>query len=321
MARDRITSTNQVPPLQFKSSFEQWVEKNLGDPNNIPAIRIGSYGLQNSDQVRQFLLTPAGKSVISNISIQLAEKSLLEANLKLNAQEHELFMRRLMAAIFLAYLSDEEANAEKVRREIFELNSQILIEIQHKNTSSSSSKLHDSLLDGWEMSEGYQQALSDLQENIIEREHYEYKLAAHSHLKDLMELKHALFTTALDMFDESDSYLQLVDDFSLDDLETRVAFYEKDVKWLNSKIKDLESKEKQNPTYEKELEDSKLKLSVLHDLIDIKKGQKHYTDAKGNPVGSIREANLILDAGQKVVHENGVHYILADHKPQYFPVR
>jgi hypothetical protein len=370
MARELLKSTKRPPPLQFKSSFQEWLEKSLQDPEAIPAIKIGTTGFQNAEVLRQFMLSKVGQVFINENRRQFDEKLFIQNQLKIDAIELELFKQIILGALLRAYMNGEEAKAERIRRYAIELNYQILSENQAAVSSKHTQKLDDAPTGPAEGLMSTLQILDGIQKNIEERERLEKKLALAQHQQQLMLAKHDQFIQGMAIFDTQDGHLDGLEVFAQKDLDRRIQWYIKDNKWITDKLQDgmgekiyvdangnpvtalkkaelvlskghkvvvedgvgyilKENQELDKLTehgkkaaknsyrevqqYTKQLKLNELKLEVLRDLSDIQNGDKFYVDAEGNPVHppkDIKQAELVLSKGQKVVVKDGTGYLL-----------
>ncbi|KTD83019.1 hypothetical protein [Legionella waltersii] len=370
MARELHKSTKRPPHLQFKSTFQEWLEKNLQDPGAIPAIKIGTTGFQNAEVLRQFMLSNVGQVFLNENRRQFDEKLFIQNQLKIDAIESELFKQIILGALLRAYMNGEDAKAEKIRRYAIELNHQILSENQAVISANHTPKPDDAPRGPSEGLMSTLQILEGIQNNIEEREKLEQKLALAQHQQQLMLAKHDQFNQAMAIFDTQDGHLDGLDVFATRDLDRRVQWYTKDSKWITDRLQDgvseklyvdangktvtdlkkaelvlskgkkvvvndgvgyilKDSQELDDLTehekkaaknsyrevqqYTRQLKLNELKLEVLRDLIDVLNGDKFYVDAEGKPVQppkDIKQAELVLAKGQKVVVKDGKGYLL-----------
>lgn len=179
MPTTKKESQPNEPVKPFKTSFEKWIESSLLDPqakeDRGSTINLGREGLKNASQVKKFLLSPAGKDVIAELGAQMALQRNINLQNQQDRMEHELFKRRLMAALFLWYLSKKSHAAEKVKEIIREYNEKAIKNAEKASKPSQQSTSSTSQADKeiQKMLDEYEQAIKRAQENIKKGEELE----------------------------------------------------------------------------------------------------------------------------------------------------
>lgn len=179
MPTTKKESQPNEPAKPFKTSFEKWIESSLLDPqakeDKGSTINLGREGLKNASQVKKFLLSPAGKDVIAELGAQMALQRNINLQNQQDRMEHELFKRRLMAALFLWYLSKKSHAAEKVKEIIREYNEKAIKNAEKASKPSQQSTSSTSQADKeiQKMLDEYEQAIKRAQENIKKGEELE----------------------------------------------------------------------------------------------------------------------------------------------------
>lgn len=179
MPTTKKESQPNEPAKPFKTSFEKWIESSLLDPqakeDKGSTINLGREGLKNASQVKKFLLSPAGKDVIAELGAQMALQRNINLQNQQDRMEHELFKHRLMAALFLWYLSKKSHAAEKVKEIIREYNEKAIKNAEKASKPSQQSTSSTSQADKeiQKMLDEYEQAIKRAQENIKKGEELE----------------------------------------------------------------------------------------------------------------------------------------------------
>lgn len=179
MPTSKKESKPNEPVKPFKTSFEKWIESSLLDPqakeDSGSTINLGREGLKNASQVKKFLLSPAGKDVMAELGAQMALQRNINLQNQQDRMEHELFKRRLMAALFLWYLSKKSHAAEKVKETIREYNEKAIknAEKASKSTQQSTSSTSQADKEFQKMLDEYEQAIKRAQEHIKKGEELE----------------------------------------------------------------------------------------------------------------------------------------------------
>lgn len=179
MPTTKKESQPNEPVKPFKTSFEKWIESSLLDPqakeDRGSTINLGREGLKNASQVKKFLLSPAGKDVIAELGAQMALQRNINLQNQQDRMEHELFKRRLMAALFLWYLSKKSHAAEKAKEIIREYNEKAIKNAEKASKPSPQSTSSTSQADKeiQKMLDEYEQVIKRAQENIKKGEELE----------------------------------------------------------------------------------------------------------------------------------------------------
>ncbi|KGP64176.1 LidA [Legionella norrlandica] len=309
--KKEIKDKESVKP--FKTSFEKWIESSLLDPqakeDSGSTINLGREGLKNSFQVKKFLMSPAGIEVVNEIShhIVLEKNILLQHQEKI--QEHELFMRRLKAALFLWYLSEKSEAAEKVKEIIHDQNEKAIKDAGKTSTPSStqpSSTQQNEALQS--MLREYDDLIKRAQENAAKREDLEKNLNKLERQGKEIEDKYDLYEQEAST-EELDSFLVDTEDLSLDEIEERMEFFSRDGDKLMQLMSKHQGDEQMTQSLQREHDGIKMKLAALQVMRDVHKGEKSFVNEKGEPA-SLKDAKLIINKNQEVIGHNGQFYLV-----------
>lgn len=313
MPTTKKESQPNEPAKPFKASFEKWIESSLLDPqakeDKGSTINLGREGLKNASQVKKFLLSPAGKDVIAELGAQMALQRNINLQNQQDRMEHELFKRRLMAALFLWYLSKKSHAAEKVKEIIREYNEKAIKNAEKASKPSQQSTPSTSQADKeiQKMLDEYEQAIKRAQENIKKGEELEKKLDKLERQGKDLEDKYKTYEENLEGFEK---LLTDSEELSLSEINEKMKAFSKDSEKLTQLMEKHKGDEKTVQSLQREHHDIKAKLANLQVLHDAHTGKKSYVNEKGNPVSSLKDAHLAINKDQEVVEHKGQFYLL-----------
>ncbi|HAT9716268.1 TPA: Dot/Icm T4SS effector LidA [Legionella pneumophila subsp. pneumophila] len=313
MPTTKKESQPNEPVKPFKTSFEKWIESSLLDPqakeDRGSTINLGREGLKNASQVKKFLLSPAGKDVIAELGAQMALQRNINLQNQQDRMEHELFKRRLMAALFLWYLSKKSHAAEKAKEIIREYNEKAIKNAEKASKPSPQSTSSTSQADKeiQKMLDEYEQVIKRAQENIKKGEELEKKLDKLERQGKDLEDKYKTYEENLEGFEK---LLTDSEELSLSEINEKMETFSKDSEKLTQLMEKHKGDEKTVQSLQREHHDIKAKLANLQVLHDAHTGKKSYVNEKGNPVSSLKDAHLAINKDQEVVEHEGQFYLL-----------
>lgn len=297
------------PDKPFKTSFEKWIESSLFDQQakeDGSTINLGLEGLTNAHKVKKFLLSPAGKEVVAEIGAQLALKRDIDIQQQQERQEHELFKRRLMAALLSWYLSKKSDAAQKVKELIHQQNEKAIKDAGKTSTPTSQSTSQPNK-DFQKMLDDYDKAIRRAQENIAKGEELERKLDKLERQGQDIEEKYNIYDESLNEFD---SLLTDSETLLPSEIEERMDFLTKDSDKLMQLMDKHKDDEKTVQSLKNEHHGLTLKLANLRVLHEAHSGTRSFVNDKGEPVNSLKEAQLIINNNQEVVQDSNGFYLI-----------
>lgn len=297
------------PDKPFKTSFEKWIESSLFDPQakeDGSTINLGREGLKNAFQVKKFLLSPAGKEVVAEIGAQLALKRDIDIQQQQERQEHELFKRRLMAALLSWYLSKKSDAAQKVKELIHQQNEKAIKNAGKTSTPTSQSTSQPNK-DFQKMLDDYDKAIRRAQENIAKGEELERKLDKLERQEQDIEDKYQIYEDSLGEFE---SLLVNSEELLPSEIQERMDFLTKDSDKLMQLMDKHKDDEKSVQSLKSEHHGVALKLANLRVLHEAHSGTRSFVNDKGEPVNSLKEAQLIINNNQEVVQDSNGFYLI-----------
>ncbi|HIG0327668.1 TPA: LidA [Legionella pneumophila] len=313
MPTSKKESKPNEPVKPFKTSFEKWIESSLLDPqakeDSGSTVNLGREGLKNASQVKKFLLSPAGKDVMAELGAQMALQRNINLQNQQDRMEHELFKRRLMAALFLWYLSKKSHAAEKVKETIREYNEKAIknAEKASKSTQQSTSSTSQANKEFQKLLDEYEQAIKRAQEHVKKGEELEKKLDKLERQGKDLEDKYKTYEENLESFDK---LLTDSEELSLSEIKEKMEAFNKDSEKLTQLMEKHKGDEKTVQSLMREHQDIKAKMANLQVLHDAHTGEKSYVNEKGNPVNSLKDAHLAINKNQEVVEHEGQFYLI-----------
>lgn len=295
----------------------------IKDPSK-DSINLGVFGFRNPDDLKKFLLTPAGETVKTEISTQIAQNEAIQEREKAAQLEQLAMDHRLKAALFL-WLLEKESHAKGLLHELIEeQNDRVLGRGLHaKEPALLQAKTNEDLK---QSASHYDQVLSAYQGDLTELSAKEKALDnEYSRIveqKTMLQTKHKVYTDSMKDFEKSSDKYEEMDKQQL----------EKEIKSLEQSI-ELQSDEiskilanKEIPDEEKEAtvrsllhkqNATNLQLASLYDLRDIQDKKKFFLNAEGMPTNTdgtavkAKDAAFIVgDQNDRIVEKNGKHYLL-----------
>lgn len=294
-------------PAQHSTSFEEKLEDLIQDkislhapePESSTSIDISHFGFQRPDDLRKFLLTPAGETVKHDIAEKIAEDQAMEQERLFQAHEQLLIQERRRVLLYL-WLMDKEANANSVRNELIELKQREKA-IQNKTKALEAASAETSALST--IVQEYTQQIEDLDtrhQDLSERIH---KLEAEG---ELIEDKHVVYKNRLDDFDKVANEYEKSIEKAQDRITALQAQADKIVDDMNKIDDEKLVHQKMN-----ELNAINLEIASLNDIVSKQKTEKRFVGENGEDVDGFDKATFILANDQSIIKdENGQYYLV-----------
>lgn len=331
MSIDRTLTEYKSPPTMARNpEAEQWLDNALQsqplhfkkhsevdlDPNS--PINLSRFGFRNPNDIKIFLLSPAGDTVKGELSAQIALDEAIEEQQKFEQREHAGFIHRLKAYLLLWLIEKKGHAAEQLRELIEEQNnkainqSKLAAQTSAPTTSRAAPK-----------SQGLQQTLNDYNSAIKEHE-TQYKRVSEEESsltesfeklhrqKVALENKHAVYMEKLDKFDAE---LEQHEQLNVDELDAKIQAIETEIHAQSEKIMDLLASDTPGSEEEaRKLLDQQnalnLELASLKDLHAQQNEKKVFYDADGDTTPSAKNAAFVVNSNQKIIKKDGTYYLL-----------
>ncbi|KTD59323.1 coiled coil protein [Legionella santicrucis] len=276
------------------------------DPNP-SSIDLSKYGLKNPEDIKIFLLTPAGETVIHEIGTEISLERSREEELQFEIQQQIMEQERIRAFLF-HWLLEEKAEAQKIKEEIImEQQEKVLNKDEHSPSSpppKPKSDFNTTL-------KGYDTSIDQLsKEQRILSERIE-KLEKE---QQLLGEKYDDYEKSLDEFYES-SHIYTTG--TEEQINEEIAKLNKEKDDLTETINATDNQQEKRPL-EHKLKKCDHKIRNLEDIRSVLKGEKRFADAdgrfedeNGNPI-TFKNAAFVLSKNQRVEKENNKCYLLEE---------
>ncbi|MDR3443061.1 MAG: hypothetical protein P4L65_08595 [Legionella sp.] len=256
MTQDKTVSPTSVAttPRTFERTpeLEQWLDAAIqakvdeggltfGDPQNNPeqtnaqkedpnpSINLGRFGFKNPNDLKAFLLTPAGDTVKADIGAQIELDETIKKQQEFYSREEEETKHRLKAMLFL-YLIEKESHAAKQLQELVTEQNEKAIK-----QSAPDPKVAQKALAEQKADPGLQQTLANYETAIKSHKEQHQNLVQEE--KKLIEQSEKLEKQTTQMNSKYKTYND-----SLEEIDKSAADYEKlSNKELDSEIQKLET--------------------------------------------------------------------------------
>lgn len=261
-------------------------------------IDLSRFGLQNPDDLRVFLLSPAGETVTHEIGAELAHERAIEEERQLQIQEEIITHERRRGLLF-HWLLAEEAEAQKAQAELIQEQEKILNDeknFQKKAAPPESTKTDDEIYDKYsEAIEAYQKAEEDLEKRVKRLETERERISE----------KHSVYQKSFDEFDNESSYLE---NLSVDKLEVEKDKLQKEADAIADEMAQTGDEKKLNQLVDK-LNTIGFKIANVNDLIDTKKDKK-FINENGEEVSTYKKAAFVVPKDKTVLKDGGEYYLV-----------
>ena len=311
-------------PVQSTLS-EEWLDKALADnadvfkfttpsPNDpISTINLSMFGLHNANDVKAFLLSPAGDTVKHEISTHVAmEQSLLES-IKFDLMQEEL-RRQQLKALLSKWLHDKSKDsAHKIRGLIEEQNEHVLKQIKNNAEERQKSATAEAKRSADPLVASYERAIKscrDEQNALIKEEKSLSDLLRNLRQEKAdMEAKHAAYTKSLRAFERE---IEKHEKSSDKELEKSIEKLEQQLQKQTDKIAKALEKGDEKTAHKllKEQNALSLQAAILDDIKAVREGKKMFYNAEGKPVGSLKEATYVVSNKDQLIIEGDKKYLL-----------
>ena len=296
------------------------------NPNS--PINISLFGFKNPNDLKVFLLSPAGEAKLGEMGAKLAEEKANEDQRLFELQEAEK-MRSLIKIHLLLWLMEKDAHAENVLREQIDLFNQRSI-AQSKPDAAKPQKSESTP----KASPGLQQALASYDEAIRQHQDEHSKLqtnetALNKRMENLVQqqqaltIKYDVYNTSLEEFakssDEHDAMTSTDLDKLIQDMELELDKQTDEIFALLDTGKPADEEAARQLLHEQNA--LNMRVAVLKDLLSAKSGDKVYfdidgekiptqKDADGNDIPSQKGAAFIVGKDQQIVMRDNEYYLL-----------
>lgn len=277
------------------------------DPNP-STIDLSYFGLHNPEDIKIFLLSPAGETVTHEIGAELALERAIEEERQLQIQE-EITMQERRRGFLFHWLLAEEAEAQKAQDELIQMqqdkilkNDQVLPKSPPPAPKSGTK----------EAIKNYTEAIEKLQQDIKTLEQREEKLKTE---RIMLTEKYGTYNKGLEEFNapqfEAQSEKQIIQ---------QIEELQKEADLISDKMMQPGLKDEDIYRLGNELNTVGLKITSLEDILAAKRQNKDpekvYADINGNVIDSAgnaitkENAAFVLSKDQKIEKDKDGNYYL-----------
>ncbi|MGM9451813.1 coiled coil protein [Legionella bozemanae] len=285
--------------------------KDGADPNPT-TIDLSHFGLHNPEDIKIFLLSPAGETVTHEIGAELALERAIEEERQLQIQE-EITMEERRRGFIFHWLLSEEAEAQKAQNELIEMQQEKILKNnepapQKKTTREVNKALEDTL-------EGYDSSIKEFQEQQkklkAEEETLTQELDKLKNESKAIDAKHKVYSNVLKAYDKSAPTFEKNPEM----LDREIQSLERQIDRMTQHVFDELDKGNDEEARKILNEQNALNLQ-LASLKDIKSkvgNEKVFLDADLNSDGVTYDKALFAlpkEQAQRLVKHNGEYYLL-----------
>ncbi len=213
------------------------------EPNS--PINISRFGFRNPDDLKTFLLSPAGETVKGEIAERLAEEEAIKERQQREQQEHMSMLTRLKALLLLWIAEEDSEAASDLRELIEEQNTKAINQSkqaanpQTQDAGKADKQLQETLARYNDVIKDYQNQQEQLQQ---EEQTLQEQLTEYKERRQALNDKEALFNQHMDAFEQETVTLN-ENLTKLQDMESKIEEYQNQIKQKTEEIEKLSSSE------------------------------------------------------------------------------
>ncbi|MCW8407910.1 coiled coil protein [Legionella sp. PATHC035] len=301
MTLSKQSLSEVLTPIEYKALDNKLAEsiktKIDDDPNS--SINLSLFGLQDSDSLRRFLLTPAGETTTERLVTEKENERAIEEWQQQQLQE-QIRMEEQRRAFFHFLMEEDEAEAKKAQNELIAMQQEKTMKdeqkAQQKATPPEPNKATQEAI------KGYDNTIKQLEEDRKALENRSKKLAQE---KNLIENKYDAMEKSLDDAPKFEEQSEAEIRAEIEKLQERA-------NEIADEMMDPKLKLTDEQVYAKghQLNAIESKIANLNDIIATKKeGGKQFVDAQGKPA-SMKDAAFVIPRNKEIVKDKNGNYFL-----------
>ncbi|KTD72920.1 hypothetical protein [Legionella tucsonensis] len=281
--------------------------KDGGDPNP-STIDLSHFGLHNPEDIKIFLLSPAGETLTHEIGAELALDRAIEEERQLQIQE-EITMQERRRGLLFHWLLEEEAEAQKAQNELIQMQEDKILKNDQVSPKSPPLEPKSGTK---EAIKNYTEAIEKLQQDIKTLEQREEKLKTE---RAMLTEKHGTYNKGLEEFNAAQFEAQ-----SEKQITEQIEELQKEADLISDKMMQPGLKDEDIYRLGNELNTVGLKIASLEDILAAKRQNKDpekvYADINGNVKDSAgkditkEDAAFVLSKDQKIEKDKDGNYYL-----------
>ncbi|RUR27980.1 hypothetical protein [Legionella qingyii] len=285
--------------------------ENQADPNP-STIDLSQFGLHNPEDIKIFLLSPAGETVTHEIGTELALERAIEEERQLQIQE-EITMQERRRGFLFHWLLAEEAEAKKAQNELIEMQQEKMLKPNQPTAQKKTTpETNDALKDTLEHYDSSIRSFQKQQENLkAEEQALTHELSMLEDESIAIDEKHKTYNNVLNAYDKSAPTFENDPEM----LDREISSLERQIDRMTQSVFDELDKgnEKEARKILNQQNALNLQLASLKDIKSKVGNEKVFFDAELNSEGITYDKALFAlpkDQAQGLVKHDGKYFLL-----------
>ncbi|WP_392536839.1 coiled coil protein [Legionella sp. 227] len=293
--------SEELTPVEYQALDQKlasaYKAKIEDDPNS--SINLSLFGLQDSDSLRRFLLTPAGETTTERLVTEKELQRDIEEWQQQQLQE-EIRMAEQRRAFFHFLMEEDEAEAKKAQNELIAMQQEKIMKDEQKAQQKAAPP---------EPNKATQEAIKGYNETIKQLEEDRKKLENRS---NQLKQDRKLIESKYDAMEKSLDDAPKFEEKSETEIRAEIEKLQKEANQIADDMMDPKLKLTDEQVYAKghQLNAIESKIANLNDIIATKKeGGKQFVDAQGKP-SSMKDAAFVIPRNKEIVKDKDGNYFL-----------
>ena len=272
-----------------------------------PTINLGRFGLKTPEDVKKFLHSPAGEAVIGEIGAELALEKAIEEERQFEQQQQRLLMSRLQALLFLWFLDKKAHASDKIKEIVMQQNEQAIERAKTPAPETKSTAIAESIKSVDTTLANYSTAIKNIEakEKALDKKMEQLEVE-----QVLMEEKYNIFEYNMNMFEQS---LDENPNLSPEEIQQKLGVLDAQIIEKEDEIQKLIEMDRDDEAHALRavMQGLYSQVAGFNDMLAVHQNEKYYVNADGDTVSSPKDAELTLNANQKLVKdENGQLHLI-----------
>lgn len=317
-----LTSKNGQEVELTSSKLEAWFtsvevskqneEEQSDSDESLSSMLLSRYGLKNSIEVIHFLRSPAGESILTMISEQLAEIASIQEYQRAEMLDAQRRYDRMLAFLLLALIHKHDAKAKSLNEHIQQQIDKLLKKKPEAEKSvAAANKILEKQYASLEESAKSLENMLGIKTNEIDALHQE-RLALH-HESLLIDERHFILHDSISGLDNDADLIMLNPEIAPNHLVNRMQALNAEFHENSREISKLEA-ENRGPEARRLLHRNhglRLYIDGLDDMHAVHRKEKILYTADGEETDSYKKAKYILTPDLKFVKDGaGLRYLI-----------
>ncbi|RUR17228.1 hypothetical protein ELY21_11740 [Legionella sp. km535] len=319
--RSESSTLSETQLSSIPQSLDAWVDsifaedaqeesKRTGDKSQEdyrPTINLSRFGLKTPEDVKKFLHSPAGEAIIGEIGAELALEKAIEDERRLEQQEKRLLMSRLQAMLFLWYLEKKAHAKDKIKELVIQQNELAIERAKTPEPQTHSNAISESIKNVEMTLSSYASALKAIEakEQALDKKMEQLK-TEEAHI----EVKYEIYETNILLFEQ---FLDDNPELTPEEIQERIDALAAQMDTHADEVNELLTigKDDEARALLHVLTGLNAQAAGYLDMLAVHRNEKYFVNADGEPVSSIKDAELTLNASQKLIKDaDGQMYLI-----------